>query len=285
MCKLVIMIVSELVEAFHADGFAIARGLFRADEVERLRAHYMALRESGPQPLDYAGEDLQAADPLKRYPRMIHMHRWDAASLGYLRDARIVGCLKALFPGEPYGVQTMVYFKPPGARGQAPHQDNFYLRVEPGTCAAAWMALDPCDEENGCMWMVPGSHRMPLLCTERADTRESFTDVTVPVPPHLERRAIVMEPGDVVFFHGSTIHGSAPNRSPDRFRRAVIAHYATGDARSIHADYHPVVRLDGAPGSLARSAEGGPCGVFVERDGSRTIELTDRPQMSPRLRE
>lgn len=272
-------------ERFEADGFAVARGLWSPAEVDRLRAHFMEIRAQGPKPGDYAGEDLKSADPLKRYPRMIHMHRWDATSQAFLKDGRIVERLLELFGTTPFGVQTMVYFKPPGARGQAPHQDNFYLRVEPGTCVAVWMALDACDEENGCLWMVPGSHRMPLLCTEKADTTVSFTDVTVPVPPHLERRSIVMNAGDAVFFHGSTIHGSGPNRSGDRFRRALIAHYATGDARRIHADYHPVIRLDGAPAGLGVSEEGGPCGVFVERDGSLDIEMTNREQMSPRLRE
>lgn len=279
------MIATAFVEAFERDGFSVVSGLFPATQVATLRDHYMQLRAGGPCPGDYAGEDLTGADPLARWPRMIHMHRWDAASLAFLTDPRIVDRLIALTGMPPYAVQTMLYFKPPGARGQAPHQDNFYLRVTPGTCIAAWMALDDCDEENGCMWMVPGSHRMPLLCTERADTRVSFTDVTVPVPPHLPRRSIRMQAGDVVFFHGSTIHGSTPNASRDRFRRALIAHYATGDARSIHSDYHPILTIGGGTAELARSAEGGPCGTFVERDGTQTIEMTDRPQMSPRLRE
>ena len=47
---------------------------------------------------------------------------------------------------------------------------NIYLRVQPGTCMAAWMALDDCDEENGCMQVVPGSHTWPVLCTDKADT-------------------------------------------------------------------------------------------------------------------
>ncbi|MEJ7654789.1 MAG: phytanoyl-CoA dioxygenase family protein [Chloroflexia bacterium] len=40
-------------------------------------------------------------------------------------------------------------YSPAGARGQALHQDNFFLKVEPGTCIAAWAALDPADRENG----------------------------------------------------------------------------------------------------------------------------------------
>ena len=47
--------------------------------------------------------------------------------------------LTGLLGNEPYAAQTMVYFKPAGSRGQALHQDNYYLRVHPGTCMAAWM--------------------------------------------------------------------------------------------------------------------------------------------------
>src|SRR4029453_18371757 len=99
-------------------------------------------------------------------------------------------------------------FKPPGSRGQALHQDNFYLRAEPGTCLAAWMALDPTDEANGCMQVVPGSHPSQDLCTENADTTVSFTDVTVPLPAGQRSLPVLMNPGDVLFFNGSLVHGS-----------------------------------------------------------------------------
>jgi hypothetical protein len=121
-------------------------------------------------------------DPLKRYPRMIHMHRWDDVSLRWLLDQRFHTILIDLLGREPYAVQTMLYFKPPGSRGQALHQDQYFLKTHPGTCMAAWLALDPCDEANGCMQMVPGSHRWSILCTTKADTTISFTDVTVPLP-------------------------------------------------------------------------------------------------------
>src|SRR4029079_11521763 len=100
-------------------------------------------------PGDTAGVDVSSADPLKRFPRMIHMHRWDEISLNWMLDQRLAECMTRLLSVEPVAVQTMLYFKPPGARGQALHQDQFYLRAKPGTCMAAWMALDDCDEENG----------------------------------------------------------------------------------------------------------------------------------------
>ena len=52
----------------------------------------------------------------------------------YMLDSRIEGILTELMGDSPLAVQSMFYFKPPGARGQDFHQDNFYLKVKPGTC-------------------------------------------------------------------------------------------------------------------------------------------------------
>jgi ectoine hydroxylase-related dioxygenase (phytanoyl-CoA dioxygenase family) len=203
---------------------------------------------------------------------MIHMHRWDDLSRQWVLDPRINACLTGLLGREPYAVQTMIYFKPPGARGQALHQDNFYLRAQPGTCMAAWLPLDDCDEANGCMQVVPGSHTWPLLCTTKADTRVSFTDVTVPLPPDATAHPVPMAAGDVLFFNGALVHGSYPNTTTDRFRRALIGHYIEGAAEQVAEFYHPALRMDGTPLELERSAGGGSCGVWVERDGAYVVE-------------
>ena len=160
-------------------------------------------------------------------------HRQDAVSRDWLLDARLGSWLNALTGRDPYAVQTMFYFKPPGARGQALHQDQYYLRVQPGTCIAAWMAVDRCDRETGCLQVVPGTRDVPVLCTEQADHDASFSSVTVPLPPHLAPEDVIMEPGDVLLFNGQVIHGSLPNRSRTRFRRALIGHYIAGEAQQV----------------------------------------------------
>jgi ectoine hydroxylase-related dioxygenase (phytanoyl-CoA dioxygenase family) len=139
---------------------------------------------------------------------------------------------------------------------------------------AAWLALDDCDAANGCLQVVPGSHRWPLLCTTEADTSVSFTDVTVPVPPGTEVRAVEMRAGDVLFFHGSLVHGSQPNRTADRFRRSLIGHYIEGDAQQVSRFYSPSLRMDGSPVEIIASPDGGACGVWVERDGRPVLEMT-----------
>ncbi len=264
------------VSEFAAQGYTIARGLFSQGEVEDLRQHFFginkeqyAIRERDATSDDTLAED----DPLARYPRVMHPHRFDQKSMSWMIDARLNEWMTGILGREPYAVQTMFYFKPPGARGQALHQDQFYLRVDPGTCVAAWMAIDRCDEENGCLRIVPGTHETPVLCTVDADTDVSFTDITVELPPGFAPLPLVMAPGDVLFFNGQLVHGSYPNSSADRFRCALIGHYIVGEAEAVGKWYHPVLRMDGTEVELGVSEYGGPCGVWVDRDGEQVAVL------------
>jgi hypothetical protein len=123
------------------------------------------------------------------------------------------------------------------------------------------------------MQVIPGSHRWPLLCTKTADITKSFTDVTVPIPDDVQPVSVLMEPGDVLFFNGSLVHGSFPNTTTDQFRRSLIAHYVAGDAEQATRFLNPLYRMDGTTFDIADSPGGGPCGVWVDRDGRRVVEL------------
>ncbi len=283
------MVATNEIEQYQREGYAVARGLFSPQEVAFYRAHFMTLREGQEHPGDFVGVPIERIlgdsaktgdllyedkpDPLKQYPRMIHMHRWDETSLNWLIEPRINEHLTALLGAEPYAVQTMLYFKPPGARGQAVHQDQYYLKVQPGTCIAAWMALDDCDIENGCLQVVAGSQKWDVLCTVKADTTQSFTDVTVPLPEGVEPIPVIMKAGDVMFFNGQLVHGSFPNTTTDRFRRSLIGHYIVGEAQQVAGFYHPALRMDGTEVELDVSAGGSSCGVWVERDGQPVMEM------------
>ncbi len=264
------------VTQFRERGYTVVEGLFERAEVDRLRQHFMSMRAAGAYPGDMAGVDAQADDPLLRYPRMIHMHRFDEVSKRWMLSDQIAGTVELLLGEPPLLAQTMMYFKPAGARGQALHQDQYFLRAAPGTCVAAWMALDQVDEANGCLRVVPGSHQLPLLCTERADTTQSFTDTGVELPENMVATPVVMQPGDVVFFHGQLIHGSFPNTTSDRFRRSLIAHFINSSATKAADFYFPLVRRDGTEMSLADSEPGGPCGRFVAEDGKPVLEMVDQ---------
>lgn len=260
----------QVVEDYQRDGFAIARGLFSQAEVDRFSDYFTSMVERGGDGWAEGGVDPEHPDPLKRYPRLLQPHRGDDVAFGFMIDPRVRAHLTELAGAEPFAVQTMVYFKPPGGRGQNLHQDNMYLLVQPGTCIAAWLALDDCDEENGCMMLVPGTQDLPIICqVETPGLREEqWGDIETPLPPGKVAVPALMKRGDVLFFNGSVIHGSFKNRSETRFRRTLIGHYIAAEAKQVAKYYFPVFRMDGSvhEEGIESSVPSGPCGNY-EPDG------------------
>ena len=253
---------------FERDGFLVVRGLFSPEEAADIRAAFMDANADGPVPgLSSIGEGVtDPSDPLAFYPRMMNPHLHPEREVGqiardFLLAPRLEPVLTALMGEEPVGVQTMFYFKPAGARGQELHQDNFYLRVKPGTCLAAWLAVDDVDAGNGGMKVVPGSHLEEVVCPQKADAAVSFTTDYVPVPAGMEALPCDMAAGDTLFFNGSLIHGSTPNSSADRFRRSLIAHYVPRRSRELAGFYQSPLTFRGEVVTIAEATGGGPCGT------------------------
>lgn len=255
----------EQLADFERDGYLVVRQLFHSDEVNEIRDRFTAIAESAKEIPGYWKPDLSpeaAGDPLKRYPRVMQPHRWDEMSKRYLLDARVHDVLLALLGEEPVAAQTMFYFKPPGAKGQALHQDNFYLHIKPRTCMAAWTAIDRCATENGCLFVVPGTANEDIVCPDKADPAESFTTHLVRIPGNKKAVPCEMEAGDTLFFNGSLIHGSPPNRSTTEWRRSFICHYLPKASIQVSGAYKPLLDFEGndISDTIVSSTDGGPCG-------------------------
>jgi phytanoyl-CoA hydroxylase len=268
------LVAENVIGQFQQEGYTIARGLFKAAECKRIADYFTAMVERGGDGWAESEVDPNDPDPLKRYPRLLQPHRGDSVAFNFVIDPRIRAHLTALAGAEPFAVQTMVYFKPPGARGQNLHQDNMYLLAEPGTCLAAWMALDDIDEENGCMVVVPGTKDLPVICQVETPglSQEQWNDIETPLPPGAVPVPVIMKRGDVLFFNGSVIHGSFKNRSKTRFRRTIIGHYIAAESKQVAKYYFPVFRMDGSllDSGIAESEPSGPCGVY----GDEGVELS-----------
>ncbi|MCL2728666.1 MAG: phytanoyl-CoA dioxygenase family protein [Actinomycetia bacterium] len=252
-----------LRDRFDRDGVVQVDGLLPGNEIDDVRAAFMA-RVDG----DHAGlgahDGVAPDDVLARYPRFMQPHRRTDLDVGriarrLMTDRRLLDVVTTLI-GPAYGAQSMFYFKPPSARGQAMHQDNYFLRAHPETCLAAWIAVDRCDAANGGLKVVPGSHTREIACPESADRAESFSDGLVRPPDGLPVVQSELRPGDVLFFHGSTVHGSLPNTTSDRFRRSLIFHYVPRASVEISRYYQPLVDPLGREVHIDESTGGGPCG-------------------------
>ncbi|WP_224703238.1 phytanoyl-CoA dioxygenase family protein [Devosia aquimaris] len=252
---------------FQRDGFLAVRGLFSAAEIDEIRDTFMAEAANGPVPglSDLPRGAVAGNDPLSRFPRMMHPHKHADKAVGQLAmrhmlDPRLEPILADLLGEEPYACQSMFYFKPPGARGQDLHQDNFYLRVKPGTCMAAWVAVDDADAGNGGMMCVPETSGLDIACPEQADPKLFFTSEHVEPPPGLTPQMMELKAGDVLFFNGSVIHGSTPNTSTDRFRRSLIFHYVPASTVEM-SHWYEAMSFSGVRQVIGVNSDGGPCGT------------------------
>ena len=159
----------------------------------------------------------------------------------------VAGIAAQLLGGGPMIVQTMYMAKAPGGgTGIALHQDAHYIRNEPDTLMACWLALSDTDRSNGGLCVAAGSHLAPLRKTRPPqDGREHASWVkdyamrgpdgrewTETMHSHevagvnLDELTFLTVPrGSGVFFNGRTIHGSYANRSRGRPRLAFAVHF------------------------------------------------------------
>ena len=112
---------------------------------------------------------------------------------------------------------TKMLVKPPEKGAPFPmHQDYPYFPHERHSVLAASVHLDDTDEENGCLYLIPGSHDWgPLEAHGESKTLEYGLGSGTPCPAAA---------GDVLLFNYLTVHGSGVNRSA-RTRRNVLFQY------------------------------------------------------------
>ena len=241
----------EEYKAFRRDGYLLLRGLVGPDEVQEL-AQYTEDMMAGHKTLPGVAPPAEGATEQERrhhYERIHMPHRTEEIAERFMLHPRVADALEALIGPDILSLQTMLFFKQPGQAGQGFHQDSYYIPTQPDTLIGAWIAIDPATEENGCLWITPGSQHEPIYpdcdgMTQQGDTIlgdiEPIINASHPdeekntlakTALRYEREvAIPAEPGDVVFFGGHVLHRSHRNDS-QKPRRAFVSHYCNARSR------------------------------------------------------
>ena len=113
------------------------------------------------------------------------------------------------------------------------HQDGAYWGLEPMEVLTAWVALGPATRANGCMRVLPGSHRGPALkqrdtfAPDNALSRGQEIEVTVDEAQTVD---LALEPGQMSMHHLWIVHGSDANRS-DVPRVGLAIRYVAAQVR------------------------------------------------------
>lgn len=256
------LLTTAQLDQFERDGYVVVEGLFDSPEIAEIEAFFEDFKQNGLSVYD-DGHRFDEIDKTKTQVRAMHPHRYSDAALGWALQPRVVEALTLLLGRSPLLVQTMYYFKPPGAKGQGMHQDNFYLLAAPATCIAAWTAIDAATLDNGCLYVVPGSHHHDIHCpADGAEAWMSYGDSHIkPFPRNAKPVPVEVPKGATMFFGGNLIHGSGPNRTDDRSRRTFIGHYIDEASDQIAKFYHPVLNAEREVVTRLKVPEGGgPCG-------------------------
>lgn len=220
---------------FHEQGYYLLKKGCSADLADAFNGHIHGIRssESIPAWAHPRKGDQQVTDKDRYSVRLFNPHQHDSFSQQVMKLPVVRGALAQMMGDEAVCVQSMYFYKEPGSPGQAPHQDYYYIKDDPKSMIAAWIALEEVvDEENGCLWVIPGTHKLGLLPhgkVKNVEEHESWTDETEGVDLAHEI-PVIMEKGDILFFHELLIHSSYKNRSKDRWRRSYVCHYIRNDS-------------------------------------------------------
>jgi len=228
---------------FRNDGFAIVRGMLSRDLCESMKALARRHLAAGTQPLEYEAQVKYPGSPAsldapggKTVRRLLQACARDPLYRDWATSLPLAGRLYQLLGDDVELSQShhncIMTKNPAFSSATGWHQDIRYWLFERPELVSAWLALGPEHEENGCLWLVPGSHRIafgPKQHDESLFLRED----------HDENRNILarkvaaeLDEGDVLFFHCRTLHAAGKNLT-DQTKFAAVFTYHAADNRPL----------------------------------------------------
>lgn len=235
------------VAAYERDGLLVLRGFASAADAEAMLAEAVSLTRRADAGASIAPAFVQPesnlADVVPGHPedatsKIFRMHRLEPFHAFAVRPdlTTTVAALLGSDDVDCFGSQFI--FKNPGAWGQPCHQDSHYFPFdEPCPVVGAWLAVTEATVDNGCLWVVPGSHTEPThehVPDQRPDANLGYMEIV----DHDLSSAVPVEmtAGDLLLFDSFLMHFSSDNLS-DRRRGAMIFHFAP-EGTVDHAEEH-----------------------------------------------
>jgi ectoine hydroxylase-related dioxygenase (phytanoyl-CoA dioxygenase family) len=214
------------IEQYDREGFLVFEELITPAEAAQLLDRLDAILRDERRPpgvvlqvepaLQRAGEtDVPFVDSIRKVDGLAEHEPLYAA---LARDPRLIGILSDLLGPDIKLFRNSLMMKPAHHGSAKPyHQDSAYWSIDPPSLASCWLALDEATAENGCMRVLPGSHKQGILAHQHLadyqvdeETLDTANETSVPLGP-----------GGCLIFHSMLLHATAPNASP-RPRRSMI---------------------------------------------------------------
>ena len=164
---------------------------------------------------------------------------WDETLSEYIVLPKLLDYVECFTGPHITAVHTMLINKPPDSGKLTSthplHQDLHYFPFRPADrIVAAWTAMEEVTKDNGCLFVLPGTHKGTLQKHDYPNWEGGVNKAYHGVLGHddFPKVMLPMQKGDTVFFHPLLIHGSGPNITKG-FRKAISCHYASSDCYYI----------------------------------------------------
>jgi ectoine hydroxylase-related dioxygenase (phytanoyl-CoA dioxygenase family) len=169
-------------------------------------------------------------------------HELGGEWMALARDPRILDIVEGLLGPNIMLYYSMYMMKPPFEGFEAPwHQDFAFFVHDAANLLACQVYIDDSTIENGCIRVVPGSHKLGLLNHFKDGQFTGVLQVDTTAFDE-QQMAVPVPAGGMVIWHSLTLHSSQPNRSP-RPRRAMVFEYKDPGARLMGGAFNSALEV------------------------------------------
>lgn len=224
------------VAFYRENGYLVLHDALTTEEVDALRQETVRVCRGelgairGVEPADPGDNDDEV---IRRYLCIHFPHKLSPVMRAALAHPAIVDALTGVIGPNVKCMQSMLFIKSAGKPGQAWHQDEDFIPTRDRSLTGGWIALDDATIENGCLWVIPGSHKPGVLWPMRIQNDRDFDCADESYGfPYRDEDAVPVEvkAGAIVFFNGYLLHRSLPNVAQSGYRRALVNHYMSAES-------------------------------------------------------
>ncbi len=236
---------TEIGRQFAEDGYFVAKGVFSPPEVKLLEQDFDRIVDqlvsSGEEiNATWGGPEMEQMDASKLI--VIHTHnvqQFSGVWAKALFHERFLKVANDILGPDVLLHHTKLFQKPSEKGAPFPmHQDWDYFPTIKDSMIAGVIHVSKATDEMGCLRVYPGSHKLGRV----TDTNGQVNSEVLAKHPLENAMPVEVEPGDVVFFHYFTLHGSMPNRSSE-IRKTVLVQLHAGNDCVEDQIQHPNERL------------------------------------------
>lgn len=226
----------ENISFYHEKGYLVIENLFDNAEISDIKNEAVEIFKGNRGKIEgivKMDDNVSDFEVLKNYIAIHFPHKISDRITNYVKHENVANILTKIIGPNVKCMQSMLFVKGPGKPGQSWHQDEYYIPTRDRSLTGVWIAVDDADIENGCLWVIPGSHKNMPIKKRIPYKGNEYGDIDMcTLDPYTDKQAIPVEvkKGSAVFFNGYLFHSSLRNKTKDKFRTALVSHYMSAES-------------------------------------------------------